>query len=351
MKKIAILSGTLARGGAERVSLYLADKLRDFGVETVLVTMNVAPNEYSVPNGVRRVNVTEQKTYSVLGLRRVLKKEKPDLFLIMGSSNATYAIPASLGIRSKIIVSERNSPANFKGRKVTMIISRQLMKLADGFVFQTEDAKSFYSKLLEGRGVVIPNPLFVEGMPDPYIGTRERRIVTAGRLVDQKNQKLLIEAFAIIATDYPDFILDIYGEGPNRSILQNLIISKNLQERVFLKGNVPDILERIKKAFCFVMSSDFEGMPNALIESMAMGLPCISTDCPCGGPKTLIDDGLNGMLFKVGNLDDLVDRLRLLLSNETMASEMGSNAVKVREKLDAGKVVNDWHDYFMKILN
>lgn len=112
MKKIAILSGTLARGGAERVSLYLADKLRDFGVETVLVTMNVAPNEYSVPNGVRRVNVTEQKTYSVLGLRRVLKKEKPDLFLIMGSSNATYAIPASLGLRSKIIVSERNSPAN-----------------------------------------------------------------------------------------------------------------------------------------------------------------------------------------------------------------------------------------------
>jgi len=221
------------------------------------------------------------------------------------------------------------------------------MKLADGFVFQTEDAKLFYSKLLKGRGVVIPNPLFVEGMPEPYLGTREQRIVTAGRLVDQKNQKMLIEAFSIIASDYPNYILDIYGEGPNRSLLQNLILSKQLQDRVFLKGNVPDILERIKKASCFVMSSDFEGMPNALIEAMALGLPCISTDCPCGGPKELISDGLNGMLVKVGNVDNLADCLRRLLSNEKMANEMGSNAVKVREKLDAGKVVNDWNDYFM----
>lgn len=350
MSKIAIISGSLSRGGAERVSLYLADKLRTYHNETVLITTRIAEQEYLLPNGVKRINVV-CSSYNVIGrLRKIIKSENPDLILIMGTSNTTYAIPALWGLKKKVVVSERNSPTHFAGRKITKWISRFLLRFADGFVFQTQEVKEFYSILLKGRGVVIPNPLFLNNLIKPYNSDRKLRIVTAGRLVNQKNQALLIKAFSMLLPKFPDYILEIFGEGPNRQKLQLQIQQLGLQSKVFLRGNVEDLFHRIIDASIFVMTSDFEGMPNALIEAMALGIPCISSDCPSGGPRDLICHKVNGMLFPVGNCNELVSCMDYMLSDPKGSRSMGIEATKIRQKLDENLIIKEWNSYFSEIL-
>ena len=174
-------------------------------------------------------------------------------------------------------------------------------------------------------------------------------IVSAGRLAPQKNQKMLITAFSKIANQYPDYNLTIYGEGALRQFLEQQISDLGLQERVFLPGNITDLHTQIKTSAFFVMSSDFEGMPNALIEAMALGLPCISTDCPCGGPKTLIREKENGLLIEVGDSDALADAMATLIENQSLAFEMGQNAVAIRDRLSMEMIGKEWVAYFTDV--
>ena len=196
-------------------------------------------------------------------------------------------MPALKGSKAKIIVSERNDPRNFQGKTITKLVSRYLMSKADGFVFQTNDACDFYKKYKD-RSVVIPNPVadvpvILERLPNEQ---RDKVIVTAGRLVPQKNHEMLIKAFGKIAYRFPEYKLIIYGEGELKEKLQLLSRDLSMGDRVVFPGSVNDLHEKIKNAELFVLSSDFEGMPNALMEAMAMGITCISTDY-CGGPRDI----------------------------------------------------------------
>jgi glycosyltransferase involved in cell wall biosynthesis len=219
----------------------------------------------------------------------------------MGVPGALFDVPACVGLGIKHIISERNDPAHFGGSTITRIVSRLLMRKANGFVFQTKDAQAFYGGEIAKHSVIIPNPLFIgDDYPDTqYVGEREETIVTTGRLNKQKNHPLLIRAFKRIAVEFPEYKLIIYGEGPERQNDEALISELGLQERVLLPGTINDVPAKIYKSSLYVLSSDFEGMPNALMEAMALGLPCISTDCPCGGPRELIYKGYIGMLVPV----------------------------------------------------
>ncbi len=351
MKKLSIVCGSLAHGGAERVSVYLAKYMSNYEVECSIITMTKAAVEYDMPEGVNRYNATDFSSNLWLGLRKAYKKSSSDTILVMGVSNCIYAIPPLMGLGKKVIVSERNSPMHFAGKWVVRTLSRLLMRLADGYVFQTEQALNFYSKSLHGKGVVIPNPLITDNLPLPYDGIRENRIVTVGRLVPQKNQEILIDVCKSICDIFPSYILEIYGEGPLKNSLQEKIDESGLHSKILLKGNVNDVFQVINKASIFVLTSNFEGMPNALIEAMALGIPCISSDCPCGGPKFLIDHGINGLLFEVNNVSQLKECIKDMLSNKEKAEKMGKNAIKIREKLDADKVANDWFIYLNGIAN
>ncbi len=351
MKKIAIICDSLARGGAERNCIYLAKYFVSKGHKVTIVTAYKNKEEYELPEGIERVILLPPgKRYNSivkilklnLKLSNVLKTNKADAAVIMGTPMCLYsAIPCFLK-RVRFIVSERNDPNSFDGKKSTKIISRLLMRLANAFVFQTKDAKAFYSKALKNRGEVIPNPLLHPNLPQEYEGEREKVLVSAGRLVEQKNQALLIDAFSEIYKDYPEYKLIIYGEGPLRERLEAQIEKLGLSESVLLPGNYEDVLERMKKAAMFVFPSNFEGMPNALIEAMAIGLPCISTDCPCGGPRELIQNHKNGILVPVKDYEGLVNAIRELLNDSESAAKIGHEAVSIREKLEPERIGAAW---------
>jgi glycosyltransferase involved in cell wall biosynthesis len=223
------------------------------------------------------------------------------------------------------------------------------MSKADGYVFQTEEARSFYKGKYDKKSVIISNPLKIESLPKPYLEERKRNIVTVGRLHPQKNQMLLIQAFEEIKDKYPDYNLIIYGEGVLRKELQEYINDNKLDSRIIMPGNVLNLLSLIKDSGIFILSSDFEGMPNALIEAMALGLPCISTDCPCGGPKSLIENGENGLLFEVGNKNQLINAIEYMINNPDKAKQMSEKAVNIRNTLNANHICEKWYNYIMSI--
>ena len=345
MQKVAIIS-SLKRGGAERVSVYLSEYMVRHGIACDIISLSECADEYMVPSGVGRY-VTGGR--NPLLLRRALRKCGADVVVIMGVPLCLFAVPAVIGLKQRIVVSERNAPECFEGKKIVKHLSRLLMRFAHGFVFQTVQAKEYYDSALHGRGTVIPNPLLCDTLPEPYSGERDRVIVSVGRLETQKNQKILIEAFALVSARFPNYRLVIYGEGKLRKELQRQIEIAGLGNRIELPGNTLDVLEKIKRAALFVLPSRYEGIPNALIEAMALGLPCVSTDCPCGGASFLIENSVNGLLVPVDHLEALANAMEWLIMHPERAEQMGRQAIQIRERLDAEIIGKQWLDYLERV--
>ena len=225
------------------------------------------------------------------------------------------------------------------------------MNLASGFVFQTNEAKNYYNRKIQSRSTIIANPLKVEELPTPYFGERERRVVAVGRLIPAKNYPNLIHAFLKFHEDNDDYRLEIYGDGVLKKELTKMINEYNASQFIKLMGSRKSVLEDIKTAAIYVLSSDIEGMPNALIEAMAMGIPCIATDCPSGGSKDLIQDGMNGLLAPVRNSDVLANSLSRYVEDDNLSRMVSMNSIKVRDKLDINIIGEKWIRYFESIVH
>jgi glycosyltransferase involved in cell wall biosynthesis len=220
-----------------------------------------------------------------------------------------------------------------------------MFRFADGVILQTEQSKKFFPRSVRKKSVIMSNPLNPEFLNRKYTGDREDVIVTVGRLDENKNQSMLIHAFSRIASEFPNMKLVIYGEGEYRTRLEELVCEKNLTDRVSLPGNISDVPGHICNARIFALTSNTEGMPNTIMEAMALGLPVVSTDCPCGGPAELIDDGSNGLLVPVGDAYSLADAFRLILTDSAFEERLRENASKITSRLAPDKVNKEWRDY------
>lgn len=359
MSNIIIAGGSLYRGGAERMMIFLAQYLYKHNHDVTIMTGSRVDEEYKVPLGIKRISLSDynMNSSSICGVVKIteflssmIERDSIDLVIIMGKPVSCYILPGCIKAKTKVIISERNDPRNFAGKKITKLISDVLIKHADGYVFQTNDAKNYYNRRGIRGGVVIHNPVFEESLPEISQLEKKPIIVNVGRLNNQKNQKMLIEAFDLIKDKYSKYCLEIYGEGVERQNLEKLIHEKNLEKRVVLVGNVQDVIEKIQNAELFVLSSDFEGMPNALIEAMAMGLPCISTDCPIGGPRELIDNNINGCLVKVGDVSGLAIKMDELLKDSSLRNMIGKNALTIRDKLSEHRIGTAWLKYCEEVV-
>lgn len=347
--RIAIVISSAEMGGAQRVSFNLAEWINNNSSHHVSIVglkdskrneYDKRSSDYTSLHGERIIN----------SLHRYILNNRIDILLTMGVPLCLYTVPACFNTSVKHIISERNDPAHFAGKKIVKIISRLLMKFADGYVFQTKQARDYYGKKISEKSTIIINPLLnLSKMQNgPFSGERKKTIITVGRLNAQKNQLLLIDAFSEIKKEYPEYHLEIWGDGPLRKDLERRILELKLEDSVLLPGSSNEILHEIYDEGIFVLSSDFEGMPNALMEAMALGLPCISTDCPCGGPKELIDNGINGLLVPPNNLTELINAIRFCIENYTKAVQFGIQAMEIRDVASPSQVAKQWIDFFLK---
>ena len=360
-RKLAFYIGSLDKGGAERVFVNLAEYFQSRGYQIVMVTQYRKAEEYALADGIKRVisDITPQETTGsrlvnfyrrVRKLHQIWKEEMPDLVLSCVGKNNFMTIVTTMFTKTKPVVSVVGEAKEEYPGRVMKFLANLLFPYASGVILQTERSKSFFSKKVSKSAVILPNSLNPLFMRKRFQGERDKRIVSVGRLDANKNHEMMIRAFAALADRYPEYTLTIYGEGELREALQNLISSFGLENRIFLPGVIPDVADQIEKAALFLLTSYSEGISNALIEAMALGLPVIATDVPSGGTQELIRHGVNGLIIPAGDEKALEKALDKLLSDKELAERLGLEAHKIQERLAPGKVNELWQEYFEKII-
>lgn len=249
----------------------------------------------------------------------------------------------------RLILGEFTSPQlEFTADAPENKLKRKYFPSADGFVFQTYEQEAFYTYLPSVKKKIIPNPIEEIGIT-PFYGMRRKEIVNYCKHVKAKNLPLLIEAFAKLAQEYPEYRLVIYGDGPERQNTERCVVSFGIADKVLLKPYAKNVLELVRESAMFVSSSDREGISNSMLEAMAIGLPVISTDCPAGGAKMFINPYENGIIVPVGDSDALYNAMKYIIENSEQADLMARNAVAVNEILEKNKILAQWLDFLKEI--
>ena len=362
MQKIAFHLNSLQQGGAERVVSNLANRFAKEGYEVVIATEWYGTDEFALDQKVRRVHVgltKEDEDRSRISkmlrriwyLRRFMKKEKPDVVVAFTRGVLYRALAAGIGTGIPVVISVRTDPVGHYDKKADKLRIPLLFPHAAGCVFQTEGAKAFFAPYLQENSRIILNPLNPKyvGVPEPAV--RTKNVVQSGRLVDFKNQPMLIRAFLKVHEKHPDYTLKIYGpdsKDGTKEILESIIHENHAEDFVKLMGGSNTLEKDLADAALYVFSSDWEGLPNALMEAMALGLPVVSTDCPCGGPKTLIEDGVNGLLVPIMDEKAMTDGILRLIEDRELAERLGREARKISERANEDAVFEQWQTYLQE---
>lgn len=357
--KILFAFGGKQKGGAERAITNIANyMIKDNDVH--FLGLKKIDNFYEINSKIKYHLMEKESDYNsnflVRNIRRVkkinqiIKSVNPDVVISFAREQSYRILLLNYFNKRKIIVSVRNDPRHEYTSIFEKIIMKILYRRVNGFVFQTEEARDFFGKKIKEKSVVIPNPINESYLFEKQILKKEKKIVSVGRLVEQKNHVLLIDAFSMIAKKFKDYKVIIYGSGELKGQLQNKINLLNLQRQIALAGEVMNVRENIEDAALFVLPSIYEGMPNSLIEAMAIGLPCISTDCPCGGPRFLIKNNVNGILVPVNDTKKMANEIERLLNDKELRDKLGENAKKIKKVLDTNKINKMWLDFIKKSL-
>lgn len=345
MKKILFVTNSLWNGGAQRVLLLLARGFADKAYDVKIISVNKVAKSYDdslIVEFLGELGKTPSRKEKINGMRRAIKNYRPEVVISFEYFLNMETIIATRGLKVKVIVSERNDPAQQKDREFLNFMRNFLYKRADVLVCQTPDAKLYFPKKVQKHTVVIPNPI-KSGLP-LWHGAESDTIINFCRLEKQKNLRLLIDAFLLLHNNYPDSKLAIYGDGKERDNLIDYIAANNLSECVFIHWAIKEIHHIASSCRMFVSSSDYEGLSNSMLEAMAMGMPVICTDCPCGGARMVINDGENGLLVPVGDKESLYRAMKSVWEDRAFAVRLSNNAKKIVRELSEERILEKWNE-------
>lgn len=353
--KIGFLIYSLQGGGAERVVSRLANAFAAEHNEVTIFLMDISGIAYQLDDRVKIKEITgkcfEKRTQRLCSYMKMARKElneaEIEVLLAFTVSMVPFAIYAACGRKCKVIGAERTNPLVLS--KKYKLIAKMLAPFCDGYIFQTDGAKKCYPLSVQKKAAVIGNvvPCVELYSERDYSNLR---ICSVGRLHNDKDFPTLLRAFARVLKKYPQAELSIFGDGEQKDELMKLSSSLGIENSVIFEGFVKKLSERMKQYSIFVLSSKAEGMPNALMEAMASGLACISSDCNFG-PAELIEDGVNGYLVPVEDVESLATRIEELLENPIQRERIGRAAIEIQERYSEEKIVKKYLNYVNRIGN
>lgn len=357
--KLLFVNVDLGYGGAEKMMVWVANQMAKVGNDVTFLTYRDEKVNYQpLSPSIRRIHLQlETNGGSLLGflkssraLRKHIKKERYDVAVAFLSPSQIRLVKACRGTDTISLISQRGDPY-YKSQQtgIRRILSKWMNKFfceADAYVFQTQQAMSYYPEYIQDKGTVISNPIHI--IPRTAPRQADKRIVNVARLdIKQKRQDLLIAAFNMLSNKYPEYTLEFYGSGEDELQLKKMA---SCNRRIVFKGLTNNVVESIQNASMFVLTSDFEGIPNALLEAMSLGVPCISTDCSPGGAAMLIDSPEKGILVEKGNTKALAAAMEKFILNPDMAEGCGQRAEIVNELFNENRIALQWKEFFDKIV-
>ncbi len=360
--KIGFLIKDLSSGGAERATVSLANYFALHSQDVEIITFNGSDSFYPLEElvGVHTAELGELEQSAslkrlfgsikrIFAIRRLVKSLQLDVLIGMSFAMTWYTVLATIFTKTKSVGTERSNPFKYKATKLNTFLRKFFYNFTNGYVFQTRRAAEFFGNKKNDRDIIIPNAIFNEtvySLSPP--AERKKIICAAGRLIKLKRFDMLIEAFTRISDKIPDHMLIIFGDGEEKERLQEQIDSLGMNKKIILAGSDPQAVKLINFASVFVLCSDFEGMPNALLEALAMGVPCVSTRCEMG-PDELIEDRVSGILTDVGSCEQLSEAILEVIENPDLAKKLSENGRKLLETHSIDNISRQWLDYLNRI--
>lgn len=354
----SLVISTLGAGGAERVLTTMANWWASRNRVITLITLDSSDDEpfYPLHPSVRRVGLgllgesrgfTEALVANIRrtrSLRRAVQRAGSDAVISFGVETNILSALACIGTRFPVILSERCDPRFVPAARTWRALRRLSYPLADGLAVQTRQVQAYF----QGHPCisVIPNalgPVPEHAERSVAAASTEGSILAMGRLVPQKGFDVLLDAFACLRREAPGWKLVILGDGVERETLQAQACALGVAKHVSLPGVVEDPFPMLAGADIFVLSSRFEGYPNALCEAMACGCAVVATDCP-SGPAEIVEDGSNGLLVAPEDATALSQAMRRLIVDPRLRRSLATAARGIAETLDQGVIMKRWDD-------
>ena len=275
-------------------------------------------------------------------IRRAIKESDPEVVLSFLERVNVRTIIACWGFSVPVIVSERIDPAHHRVGLIWHVLRRITYRRASCVVAQTERALLYFSRAIQRKGCVVPNPVS-RLVWDHRVGSckRARVVVAMGRLAHQKGFDQLLRAFSMVAARHPSWSLVIWGEGSGRRELEALRDHLGLQGRASLPGWTAEPFREMGRSALFVLSSRYEGFAMVLLEAMACGLPVVSFDCP-SGPREIVRHGIDGVLVPPGDVCALAAAIDRVLGDDAERTRFGARAVEVSARFGEDRVMGMW---------
>ncbi len=349
--KITFVTDTLQAGGAERVISILANKMQERGYEVEIICLRMHKVFYEFNPSIK---LTFAEDYvnggmfkRMLWLRGYIKHQSPSVVIAFMVGVYVITLLSLIGIKQPVIVSERIDPRK-TSKKIRNVLRYMVLPLVQHMVVQTEDIKSYFPSFIQKKTSIIYNPVTETVFEKSANVNKKKRLINVGRLYDQKNQRMLIDAFSKIRERFPEYELAIFGEGPLRDELQNFINERGLNDSVKLMGKSTEIVKELKASEVFCLSSDYEGMSNAMIEAVCLGLPVVTTDI--SGAKDVIVNGENGYIVNVNDAVGFANAILKILSNEELKKQMEKNNLSKAKLFKTDTILDSWIELINKMV-
>lgn len=358
--KLCFCIGTLSYSGAEKIMSCMIKEFarRKYDVSIILIASEAHLQGFE---GIRQFSVYDKvkkeknKVIRALKIhheiRKIVTENQFDCIVSFGVIYNVDLAESCFLSNSKLILCERNDPL-FDPKSMILRARRSLSyRRGNAFVFQTKEIMDFFPISIRKKAKIIPNFMDQIIPESKRYDPQRKAVATSARLDDfQKDQSTMIKAFYAFAQKHPEYSLELYGDGPDKEKLMSLASSLGISDKVFFLGRVLDPMQYIRTAEVFILTSRYEGMPNSLIEAMAYGMPCVSTDCSGGGARFLIKNGVNGFLNTVGDVKGIEHNLTFLAENLDAAKAIGNNAYRINNLLSFDDVFDQWETLIQSLI-
>ena len=360
--KIALVLASLGYGGAERVACILANEWHRRSLSVAIITFFEGVPAYELDRGIERIvlgsdfagatNRISRNLVLAGALRHALVSLAPNVVVSFVDTTNVITLLASLRLNIPVIVAERNNTERYTIPAPWRLLRWLCYRFAAGLVVQSQRGLAGVPRPYFGSCRVIPNPVLpaTRQLCSSREPPKGPRVMAMGRLVEQKGFDMLLRAFARTGPRHSHWSLVIFGEGPERDRLQAMVRDLTLEHRVFLPGITPDPMSELSASDLFVLSSRFEGFPNALCEAMSCGVPVVSFDCPFG-PREIINDGVDGVLVPENDVSGLAEAMDRLMGDKSLREKLGDAGRAVANRLSAASVAARWSDYLLELVN